>query len=150
MKEIQLTQGKIALVDDEDYDFLNQFKWHYSNGYASKSHGKRPNRKKLTMHTLLLGAKEGFMIDHKNRNTLDNQKENLRHVTNSQNQMNAKKSKKNGVSLSQYKGVTVNKPFRATIGRKTIGYFDTELEAAQAYDKFAKALYGEFANLNFK
>lgn len=150
MKNISLTGGngigRSIIVDDEDYEYLNQFKWHYGNGYAVTSWGKRPNRKKMSVHQLLTDCPKGMMVDHRNRNKLDNTRQNLRVCTNSQNQMNAKKQIN---SSSEYKGVIKSKPWRATYGRKTIGYFDSEIEAAQAYDRYAKEMYGEYANLNF-
>lgn len=150
MKNIELTgkygKNKYALVDDEDFEKINQYLWHLSGKYAVKSYGVRPNRTKISMHRFIMNAEKGVMIDHINGNELDNRKCNLRLCTNSQNQMNAKKQSN---SSSEYKGVTKNKPWRASIGSKTIGHFNTEIEAAEAYDSKAKELYGEFANINF-
>jgi hypothetical protein len=151
MKIIKLSgkigNGKEVWVDDEDFDKFNEFKWHQNNGYAVSGRGVRPNRYKVLLHRLIMDAPNDLMVDHKNGNKLDCRKENLRLCTNSQNQMNAKKQIKSSES-SKYKGVIKNKPFRAIIGRKTLGYFDTELEAAECYNKAALELYGEFAKLN--
>lgn len=154
MKEIQLTQGLIALVDDEDYERLNQFKWH-----ASK-HGCTfyANRKKIvnklhrceSMHWLVMGGK---FVDHIDGNGLNNQKSNLRFCTNSQNAMNKRMPK---CKSSQYKGVTFvkrDKNWRANIRKDGklihIGKFQIEEQAAKAYDTAAKEHFGEFAYLNF-
>lgn len=153
MKEIHLTgiygEGKVAIIDDEDFDMVNSFNWHVVNNYPVKSLGQRPNRKKISMHRFVLGyIPEGKLVDHINGDTLDNRKVNLRICTNAQNQMNAKKQDINNAS-SIYKGVIKHKPWRASIANTTIGYFDTEIEAAQAYDTKAVELYGDFAKLNF-
>jgi len=92
MKKIKLTQGKYALVDDVDYEYLNQWKWH-----AAK---KSPV--KVYMHRLINKTKNGQYTDHINRDTLDNRKNNLRTVTNQQNAFNCNLSKNN---KSGYNGV---------------------------------------------
>jgi len=147
MKELRLAKGIVALVDDEDFDFLNQWKWHYSGA------GKRKyvRRRHILMHRLILsGAK---LVDHKNGNTLDNTRNNLRDVTPSQNARN-----KRPCGVSKYMGVTLRKSkngnkWRASIvidkKRIHIGVYENELDAARAYDEGAK-MYGvsEFARLN--
>ena len=156
MKTIQLTQGQVALVDDEDFDMLNQFKWcaqkDGNNFYAIR--GIRVGRRTQTihMHRLIMGSPIGLEIDHKDGNGLNNQRNNLRVCTRSQNQMN--KRKKEGAS-SIYKGVSFHKredKWRAVIminGRAiNLGDFASEIEAAKAYDAKAIALFCEFANLN--
>ena len=159
MKEIQLTQGKVALVDDDMYEYLNQWKW-----YASGSHGKfyarrnlRINKKYLgciLMHRLIVKNTDSKMhTDHFNGDTLDNRKENLRICTASENLRNRKKHYNN---KSGYKGVGKydnNKlKFRSYITyekkRVHIGYYNTEKEAARAYNEAAIKYHGEFANLN--
>lgn len=153
MKRIQLTQGKFALVDDEDYEFLNQWKWyvdHIGNcWYATTLVGGVGSKKKVRMHKMLCIGKE---IDHKNHNGLDNRRENLRSCTRSQNNMNSRKQF--GCS-SKYKGVQFHKQncnFRAygSIRKKQIhlGSFSTEDDAAKAYNDFARNAHGEFAYLN--
>jgi len=90
MKQIPLTQGKFAIVDDEDFEYLNQWKWTAQkkpNGfYAYRTAGKP--RKRIFMHALLVSVPEGMQCDHKNLDTLDNQKKNLRIATRSQNMAN--------------------------------------------------------------
>lgn len=151
MKQIKLNGkyglGKVALVDDEDFIKVNDFKWYRSGKYPVRSLGKRPNRTKISLHRFLMNPNKKMMVDHINGNGLDNRKSNLRICTNSQNIMNAKKSEQRS---SKYKGVCRNtaRPWRAYIGRKILGSFATEKEAAQAYNSAAKKIYGDFARLN--
>jgi len=153
MKEIKLTQGQVALVDDEDFEYLNQFKWcAHKNGnvfYAIKTiyvYGKRTKGK---MHNIIMGIK---FIDHVDNNGLNNQRSNLRACTNSENQMNATKRVK---ATSLYKGVYYCKKtgkWKSTIqingNQIYLGYFIYEVDAANAYNKKAIELFGEFANIN--
>ena len=90
MKQIRLTQGKYAMVDDDLFDYLNQWKWHYMKGYATRRvyHGSKDNFEDIYMHRLINNTPEGLQTDHINRNKSDNQKINLRTVTSSQNKMN--------------------------------------------------------------
>lgn len=159
MKEITLTQGKVALVDDEDFEFLNKFKWHAykSNNtfYALRNSYYVDDKKRRTiqMHRIILGLKKlEVKCDHIDRNGLNNQKYNLRPSTNAENCKNQKP--RNGTS--KYKGVCWCKKrnrWRANIrinDKQTyIGQFKDEIEAAKAYDKMAKLHFGEFAYLNF-
>ncbi len=103
MKEIQLTKGKVTLVDDEDYEYLMKNSWCYQNpGYAAR----RKNKSIELMHRVIMKAKKGEQVDHIDMNRLNNQKENLRIVNNSQNGMN--KLVQNN-STSGYKGVSWRK-----------------------------------------
>jgi hypothetical protein len=114
MKQIPLTRGKFALVDDEDYDYLNQWKWWYTTrGYAVREEKRRV----IFMHRFLMNTPDGFDTDHINRNKLDNRKENLGIVTKSQNFMNInpRKNNKSGV-----KGVQKNK--NSWMARIKVGY----------------------------
>jgi len=152
LRRIKLTQGKFALVDDEDFEWLSQWKWYAQkscNIFYAKTHiYKNDKRTTIGMHSLLLNAKQ---IDHKDGNGLNNQKENLRACTHSQNQMNMRPI---GGS-SKYKGVCWYKRYkkwRSQIrvnGKKIhLGYFDSEEDAAGAYDDAAKIIFGEFARFN--
>ncbi len=164
MKEIQLSkEGKnrgkyVAFVDDEDYEYLNQFRWvaHYDgyNYYATRTDPK--TKKRISMHRLLMKPLKGNQVDHINHFGLDNQKNNLRNCTPSENQINAVRKKRTskfiGVSIiskGKLKGrivaqISIN-------GVKThIGVFNNEVDAAKAYDKVAKLHHGEFAKQNFK
>lgn len=151
MKEIKLTQGKVALVDDEDFEYLNQYSWCFEHGYAARKNKDRTEY----MHHLVLKKKEGLHRDHVNRNGLDNRKHNLRYATASQNCCN--RPAREG-SRSKYKGVVYNnRPkrlkrwvahIRFNKKAKTIGYYKTEEEAALAYNEHAKRLHKDFAVLN--
>jgi hypothetical protein len=153
-REIKLTQGKVAIVDDEDFDYVNEYKWHYSSGYAT--HRLPPNKEKgekygkfLSMHRLVNKTPEGMDTDHINGNPLDNRKENLRTATTSQNLMN-KNIGKRGVYC--YKDGKRNKPWCARIkaNRKYVclGYYLTAEEAYAAYDRAVPIYHGEFGQLN--
>lgn len=143
-KEIKLTKNKVALIDDEDFEFLNQFKWYFNTGYAMR----RNKKQTILMHRVINNTPDGMETDHINRKKLDNRRINLRSCTNQQNQMNSSKMIN---TTSKYKGVCWhinNKKWQVNIQNKYLGYFKSELEAAKAYDKAAKELFGEFARLN--
>jgi hypothetical protein len=152
-KLIPLTQGKFAIVDADDYDWLNRYKW----CVAKKRHifyaARRTNGEKISMHRVIMGATKGLLIDHKDGDGLNNRKSNLRLCTIAQNNRNSRPWQN---STSKYKGVSWSKSCRkwqARIrpNRRTIylGLFDNEIEAAVAYDRKAEELFGEFAYLNF-
>lgn len=147
MKKIPLTQGKFALVDDEDYEYLKRWKWYAHKDrntfYAARQTPQGGGKQKMIqMHAEIIGRKEGFVTDHINGNGLDNRRGNLRHATNRQNGQNLhveKSSKYPGVSWSKS-----NTNWRATIrvrGKvKYLGGFVDELEAAQAYQAAVASL----------
>jgi hypothetical protein len=157
-KEIQLTKGQVAIVDDNMYDYLNQWKWQASeqkNGkfYAQRKIKVNSLRKCIMMHRLIVNNTDiKLHTDHINGITLDNRKINLRICTNSQNQMNKKVqiNNKNGL-----KGVSFNKEkkkYEVSItikGNKIfLGYYFNPIDAAKAYNEAAIKYFGEFANLN--
>jgi len=160
MKKIELTQNQYALVDDEDYNRLNRWKWcagYYScikSYYAKRNTPRDKNGKHTTicMHRIIMNAPSNLQVDHRNHDTLDNRKENLRLCTYSQNGMNRKLHKN---TTSQYKGVywhKQGKKWLAHIRTKDksiyLGLFKSEIQAAKAYNKKAKELFGEFALSN--
>lgn len=112
MKKIKLTQNKYAIIDEEDFDKVSKYRWHFGNGYARRKSSFEPELTR--MHHLILPLEKGFMIDHINGNGLDNRKSNLRLVTKSQNMMNRGKQSNN---KSGYMGVSLhrNNKWRAYI-----------------------------------
>ncbi|HEY1248462.1 MAG TPA: AP2/ERF family transcription factor [Nitrososphaera sp.] len=155
MKEIPLTRGEVALVDDEDYDWLMQWKWHYtSNGYAARRDGKYGPI--ILMHRQILGLEPGdkTQSDHIDRDKVNNQRFNLRIASNRQNSMNTS-TRKILFRSSEYKGVTQYRDGRwmarimVNYQQIFLGYFNTEEEAARAYDEAAIRYFGEYAYLNF-
>ncbi len=151
MKEIQLTKGKVALVDDADYDILMMRSWCYSDGYAwSKISGR-----KESMHRYLLGLPKGTDVDHINHNGCDNQRHNIRSATRSQNTTHTNYVRKN--KTSRFRGVSWDKSrnrwvAHITVDRRTrfLGRFNKEGEAARAYDVAAVEAFGEFAHPSFQ
>ena len=154
MKEIELSQGKVALLDDEDYEWLNQWKWYaVSCGwsfYAARS--RRHNSPPTRMHRLILGAQSGQLVDHRDGDGLNNQRANLRFATHRQNSTHRIRGPRN---RSGYRGVSWDKSsnkWRASIrldGRVVhLGMFTDPVEAAHAYDAAAIAHHGEFATTN--
>ena len=156
MKYIKLTQGKRSIIDDEDFKRVSQYKWHFhSTGYAF-THARNTKDKKLRLHRFILNPPKTILIDHINRDKLDNRKENLRFATKQQNGMNSGKKRK--FTSSIYKGVQLDKRavqknypsiWVARLANKHLGHYQTEKDAAKAYDLKAKELFGEFAYLNF-
>ena len=162
-KLLPLSQNKFAIVDAADYNRLNKYKWCLSKiprtNYAltrikaRRVKGKLTKRKAMLMHRFILNAPRHLVVDHKNHNGLDNRKQNLRLCTRAENNRNRRTFRK---GTSKYKGVSWDKKrklFLAAIrcnGKYyNLGRFKSEIEAAKAYDKKARELFGEFACLNF-
>ena len=157
MKQIKLANNRgIALVDDNDFEETSEHKWVMSNepntNYALTWINIKGKFKTVSMHRLIMKAKKGQEVDHRDRNGLNNQKNNLRLCTRSQNLMNMKKREN---CSSRYKGVTRSKSAKRWQAQITLNYrninlglFDSEIDAARAYNKAAIRLFGEFARLN--
>lgn len=159
MKTIPLTMGKFAIVDDDDYERLKHFKWfaqpHRKMFYAVRNHRENGKRNHVRMHREVLHLKVGDpSVDHKNWDSLDNRKENLRFATNSQNQAN---KVRNRTTEGGFKGVfrdprCTTKPWGSHIRFQNkllhLGMYSTPKEAGMAYNAKAAELFGEFAVLN--
>ena len=157
MKEIVLSSGEVCIVDDEDYDFLNQWKWKgiksKSNVYAGRNARGEDGKKWkcILMHRLLLDAKKGQQVDHVNHMTLDNRRENIRLCNQSQNNANGRGYSKRA---SKYKGVSRNGTgWVARLKNDGVciqlGTYKDEEAAARVYDAKALEVFGEFAYTNF-
>lgn len=150
MKKIKLTKGQFAIVDDKNYEYINQFKWYLSGrGYAMREVQKNKKVNKIYMHRVINNTPNNLLTDHINRNQLDNRAKNLRSCTTLQNCQNRKRYSNN---TSGYKGVSFNKPdgkWRAYIrilGKlKYLGGFSTPQEASSIYNITAKEYFGVFS-----
>ena len=163
MKTIQLTKGYVALVDDADYERVSQFKWHANivlnkDGSIQTVYARRAKSQTHSsqyLNCFLLGITDKrVQIDHRDRNTLNYQRHNLRVSTPQQNCMNKGRRSDN---KSGFKGVYwAARNWRAAIGgnsgnmksRKNLGRFTSKIAAAQAYDAAAIEMFGEFAVTN--
>jgi hypothetical protein len=165
MKEIKLHNcDKVTLVDDEDYEYLNQFTWHLSVlGYVKTNMKINGIWKLVSLHRVILNLNDPkICTDHINHDKLDNRKSNLRSCNHTQNMKNAKPHgsskylgvivfvKRNRIKDKIYSYNKIRANITANGKNKHLGYFKTEEDAAIAYDEAAKTIHGEFANLNFK
>lgn len=156
MKEIPLTKGKVAIVDDDDYDVISKYNWYFhKNGYALRNRIKEDGTggKVIRMHRVISGAEEGSDVDHINGDKLDNRKVNLRVVSRSQNNYNRRIQSNNtsgykGVSWSKQKGKWHARIFLNNRKLKHLGFFDDVVDAAKAYNIGALMYHREHAKLN--
>lgn len=158
MKQIPLTRGKFALVDDEDYDWLNQWKWcawpRRKTWYAVRTvHGVGRATRRVYMHCAILNVPKGTLTDHSNGNGLDNRRSNIRTCDAKQNSRNRRLANNN---KSGFKGVSWKAAKRKWVATITVdgncyylGSFTCVLKAAKIYDAAAKVKFGDFAYLNF-
>ena len=156
MQKIDLGLDMFALVDDVDYPDLSKYRWYAMKHRTGRFYAvAKVNGKTVSMHRVIMRAKTfSEKVDHVDRDSLNNTRQNLRFSTNSENMMNRGASSRNKTG---FKGVLKRadrrtKPYKAQIGinGKTlyIGHFDTAKEAANAYNEKAKELHGAFARLN--
>lgn len=156
MKKIEIYgkgKGLFALIDDEDYAKISQYRWHlHEGGYAITKPRIGKTKPTVRMHRLIMGVNEGQIVDHIDRNPLNNQKLNLRLCTKSQNAWNSPETVRN---TSGFKGVRWSKKdknWRAEISkdgsRIYLGSFKDKKEAAYVWDQVAIQLHGRFAYTN--
>ena len=160
IRRIALTRGLEATIDEDDYDLVKERTWHALAASNRKGWYAATNMpvgrcqyKIVRMHRLILGIKDGRLVDHRNRDGLDNRRDNLRIANHTQNRANAI-----GRGVSPYRGVTYEpkrnsaRPWVANLwsGRrvKRLGCFETQEEAALAYNVAARDAFGEFAFIN--
>jgi hypothetical protein len=154
MKSIPLTRGLHALVDDADFDYLDKHLWIAHKNKRRFYARRRDGKKFVLMHRVIFGAPAKVLVDHRDGDSLNNQRYNLRAASDSQNQMGFQIPR--GGS-SKFRGVYLVSPgrWRARLQRKrrggsvSLGIFGNEASAARAYDAAAKRYFKEFASLNF-
>ncbi len=152
MKEIKLTNSeKVALVDDDFYEAAMEHSWYLVTNRNTDYAQCSTNGEKFYMHKLVFPLLP--MIDHKNGNGLDNQRENLRETNYQLNAANQNRSKVG--NSSKFRGVYLHKSrgkfmarIRVSYSWKFLGYFTDEVSAALAYNKAAIEAFGEHANVN--
>lgn len=149
-------KGLYAIVDEADYGELSRHKWHKCTNQRGTVYAQRwKDGVKHKMHHQIMGRKEGALVDHKNGNTLDNRRENLRFCTYAENAQNRVASKKN---TTGFKGVfylksryNLTRPWysRIHVNREDIflGYFATKEEAALAYSEASKKFHKSFSRI---
>lgn len=166
MREIPLTQGKVAIVDDEDFERVSAFRWHAlkrPNGlwHAVRTQKRQGKKQHIYMHRFITGALPGEEVDHENRNGLDNQRKNIRRCTKRQNSLNRRQSSHR--KSSRFHGVAWHewsrrwrvvicageKDQRGNSKQLYVGVYRDEEAAARAYDMAAIKHFGEFATTNF-
>ena len=155
MKEITLTKGKVALVDDEDFEHLSGRKWTTLKAPGTfYAYRKDSNRKSILMHREIIDPPRGMQTDHKDRDGLNNQRNNLRICTQAQNNANTRHLGRR--NTTGFRGVFYFEERNKWVARISIknkphhlGIFTDKESAALAYDNAARKHFGEFASLNY-
>lgn len=156
-REIPLTQGKVAIVDAADYEWLSQWKWYAmmaGEGYAARSVRLPDGRKGIAlMHRVILEPRSDQDVDHIDGNGFNNSRSNLRACTHGENLHNQRKAR---INTSGFKGVFYDRrvgkwqaQIKVNNKNRSFGLHNTPEDAARAYDKAARELHGDFARLNF-
>ena len=143
-----------TIVDPDDYQKLAKLPWQLCDSETGQYALRLAGRQIIAMHRVIMNAPRGSIVDHEDRNGLNNTRKNLRFATRTQNNCNVRR--KTETKTSKYKGVSFvskTKKWRAQIKyngiSKHLGYFENEEDAARTYDEAAKEYHGEFAVLNF-
>lgn len=152
MKEIKLTQGQVALVDDKDFEWLSQWKWYVMTNYGHWYAIRNGDLGSIYMHKEIMKPMTDFVVNHIDGNRLNNQKVNLR-LCNLTGKAGMQKEARN--NTSGYRGVSWHRKFQcwvAKIGLKNetinLGCFPDPKQAALAYNAAALKHFGEFARIN--
>lgn len=152
MKYIELTQNKKAMVDDKDFEWLNRYRWHSTHNYAARRQTLVEGAGISYMHREILEAPKNLFVDHRDGNSLNNQRFNIRLCTKNGNEHNTGLRRNNTSGFKGvYKHTTANRYIAQIVfngKRRYLGSFKTPQEAALAYDKAAQQDFGEFARLN--
>lgn len=151
MKELQLTNGGVTLVDDDIYEQIKIYNWRRDKlaNHVVRTTGPKQHRKIMRLHRFVMNAQKGQIVDHINGNVLDNRKENLRFASKSTNGMNRLKQANN---KSGYKGVCYHKSAKKWVAQLTVSgkrvinsFHETAEEAAEAYKNAALLHHKQFA-----
>ena len=151
-REIILTNGRLAIVDASDFEWLSQWKWHHLRVCTCEYAVRREAEKSILMHRAILGCAADEECDHRDAWGLNNRRANLRRCTHQENMRN---QRKRAGCTSRYKGVSwapQSRKWQAYIKgggkQKSLGFFASEIDAARAYNAAASEMFGEFARLN--
>jgi hypothetical protein len=157
-KEISLTQGKVAMVDAADFEWLSQWKWQAvspsGHWYAVRNQRDDAGKRRyISMHRFILNAPDGMEVDHIDANGLDNRRQNLRVATVAENRRNRRRARNNRSGFNGVAWAKHERKWRATVrvnGKQIhVGYYHDLIKAAVARDLATIEHYGEFVTLNF-